>query len=377
MKLHFLPILVTLTLLSSVPTQAKARNGVCSDLAESSSDPGRALVKDTLARTLNEMRKHGFDYPALQSAVDEIAKRDPVFRELAHLFDQRKFTFAIDMHGTDRLSVLNEGIKNQFQTGTSGGALSEERRNFVESEYLRIPYADYVQMPAELKPKSMYLSPLPGLGFKHPYTLYAEESYGKGAVGDTWLMNLDKIEHNTLYLVGDSLDRALVQRDLAADDLFFYPNFDLHMDGSDPMDYLLPLQWLKTSIPFYYEQVALHREFRFVSTDRHKQLYEEMKEEMGHVSTRIDIRLNHATPTFDETFFKRFPELKPYQNLFMAPQGNYCEGLYYGRLRPEKIAGLIYRSNPPSEAEWKRLKALGIRVYDGTGGQIREVGVTD
>ena len=359
--------------LSLAPAQAKGRNGVCSGLAEAASDPGRALVQETLTRTVNGTRKHGFDYPGLQNAVEAIAKRDPVFQELTKLFDQRNYTFAVDMHGTDRLAVLRDGIKNQFQTGTSGGALSEERRNFVESEYLQIPYREYVQMSADLKPKSMYLSPLPGSGLKHPYTLYAEESYGQGAVGDTWLMKLDQIEPNTLYLVGDSLDRALVQRELAADDLFFYPNFDLHMDGSDPMDYLLPLQWLKTTIPFYYEQVARSREFRFVSTDRHQQLHEEMKKELGHVTTRLDIRLNHATPTFDEAFFNRFPELKAYSNLFMAPQGNYCEGLYYGKLGPEKIAGLIYRSNPPSEAEWKMLNALGIQVYDGSGSQVRAV----
>jgi hypothetical protein len=322
---------------------------------------------------LSETRKHGFDYPGFQKAVETIAKRDPVFRELLTLFDQRKVTFAIDMHGTDRLAVMNEGIKNQFQTGTSGGAISAERRNYVESEYLRIPYSEYVQLPPELKPKSMYLSPLPGTGLNHPYTLYSEESYGKGAVGDTWLLKLDQIEDHTLYLVGDSLDRALVQRELSSDDTFFYPAFDLHMDGENPMDYLLPLQWLKTSIPFYYEQVAKNREFRFVSTDRHRQLYEEIKEEIGHVPTRIDIRLNHSTPTFDEAFFKRFPELKPYQNLLMSPQGNYCEGLYYGRLGPEKIAGLIFRSNPPTPAEWRRLNELGIKVYDGRDGQPREV----
>jgi hypothetical protein len=355
------------------PGYAKARSGLCSDLAESASDPARALVKDVIARTLNETRMHGLDYPGLMRAVETIAKRDPTFRELSKLFDERRFTFAVDMHGTDRKLVLQDGIKNQFQTGTSGGAVSDERRNFVESEYLRIPYEDYIHQPVDLKPKSMYLCPLPGTGFKHPYTLYSEESYGKGPRGDTWLLKLDSIEHNTLFMVGDSLDRALVQRDLAGDDTFFFPNFENHMTGSDAMDHLLPLDWLKASIPFYYEQVANFREFRFVGTDHHQRLYDELKAEMGIVTTKMDVRLNHSTPDFDEAFFKRFPELKPFENLFMSPQGNYSEGLYYGRLGSENIAGLIFHETPPTPAEWEILKRKHIKVYDGRGGVLKEV----
>jgi hypothetical protein len=140
------------------------------------------------------------------------------------------------------------------------------------------------------------------------------------------------------------------------------------MSGKGAVDYLLPLDWAKTSAPFYYHEVKNSNKLRFVDPMEYTRSYEQRIREGEHIPTWLSILENSSRPDFNKTFFKKFPELKKLeQEQLFRPFGNYVEGLHFGELPASKIKALIYHSIPPSAQEMKLLKKLGIEVIDGRG----------
>ncbi len=346
----------------------------CRDLSVSDDHTAKAWVQRISANTRTESEYHHIPFKPYLQAIDEISKRDPIFARINDLFSQRKFTFAVDIpKSSHRMDVLKQGILNQYQTETSEGVVNFEKRNFVESRYVRMSDTEYEGVPVELKPKSMYLVPDLQAGVNFTFTQFSERRFMEGSVGDTWVLDLDRIESNTLFVTGDTLDRALIERDLVDNFKTFTLDYSKKMDGSSSLDYLLPLDWVKATIPFYYERMLNRNEMRYVDPATQKQMYEDYKKEMGVVPLWMESRIITSRPQFDDAFYQKFPELKRYdQNLMGRPYGNYSEGLYFGPLSPDKIKALIFHDTPPSSSELRELRRLGIKIYDARSGAPRE-----
>lgn len=324
-------------------------------------DPGAGLVEEISRRTRTEVAKNRIPVEPFLKAVDRAGARDPVFKRLNEMFEKQQYSFAIDQNASRRMEILQNGFLNVHETGTSLGVASTEKRNFVEALYLGVEPSRYESVPAAFKPKSMYLVPDPSTGIHLEPTHYVRSP--DGTPGDTWVMDLEKIRDHTLFTAGDSLDRALIEGDLLEDIKQFTLDESRRFDGKNIIEHLLPLDWLKTTTPFYYEQVKAKNLFRYVDPAVFKEYYEAQKVAHGGMPMWQESRVNTSRPEFGEAFFKTFPELKKYnEDLLLRPYGNYTEGLYFGRLTPSKIKALIYHGRPPDEAELMALKKAGIRV---------------
>jgi hypothetical protein len=331
-------------------------------------DEGQVLVEKIRTQTLKETAEHHLPFKELIHSVDEIALRDPTFKKINEMFEKKQFTFAVDQNSKNRLDILKNGILNQHETATSAGVVSPEKRNFVESLYLRMDEATYEKMPAEIKPKSMYLVPELESNIKLVPTHYSVNPFSHKRVGDTWILDLKQIEKNTVFVVGDSLDRALIEGDLLDDPKWFTLNHSATLSGAQGVDHLLPLEWIKTSTPFYYEQVKSQNKLRFVDPKVFEAHYNKIKEEEGIVPMWQEVMMNTSQPKFEKNFMKKFPELSKYDDkVFMRPYGNYVEGLYFGKLPPKKIKAMIFHETPPTPEEMKEFERLGIQVIDGRG----------
>ena len=329
-------------------------------------DEGQVLVAKIRAQTLKETAEHHLPFLDLIHSVDQVALRDPTFKKINEMFEKKQFTFAVDQNSKSRLDILKNGILNQYETTTSAGVVSPEKRNFVESLYLRMDEASYEKMPAEIKPKSMYLVPDLESNIKLAPTHYSVDPFTHKRVGDTWILDLKQIEKNTVFVVGDSLDRALIEGDLLDDPKWFTLNHSATLSGAHGVDHLLPLEWIKTSTPFYYEQVKSQNKLRFVDPKVFEAYYNKIKEEEGVMPQWQEAFSNTSQPNFDEKFMKKFPEFKNYDDkVLMRPYGNYVEGLYFGKLPSKKIKAMIFHETPPTPEEMKEFQRLGIQVIDG------------
>ncbi|HEY8269688.1 MAG TPA: hypothetical protein VIG33_02285 [Pseudobdellovibrionaceae bacterium] len=291
--------------------------------------------------------------------------------KLFKMFQTKQYTFAMDRSAARRTDILN---KNEFvnihQAKRSAGAYNPDARSQVEAEYAGLPLEEYNRLPDATKPKSMYLVPETSTGIDLAPTIYFQDNKTNKYTGDTWIFALDKIERNTAFIVGDSYNRALIEREFADDfkQMIILP--EAHFLKNNILDYVLPLDLLLTAVPFYYEQVRTKNKFRFVNEDsaEYQKRFEDFKAEMdGFLADWQYNLINDLRPTFSAGFFEKFPELKPYEKSFLfRPYGNYVEGLYYGPLSVAgKVKALIFRSTPPTAEEMAKFKELGIQVIDG------------
>ena len=328
----------------------------------------RSLVKRISNNTRNQSQKNGLHFKEQIDAIEQISRRDPTFKKLVELFDQKKYSFAIDTGKEARLDILKTGFKNQHEITNSNGVFNPQARNIVEARYLRMDPSDYEKWSPSLKPKSMYLIPDQKSGIQFSPTHYNMDGFQKNRLGDTWILKLDEVEDHTVITIGDSLDRAFIEADLVEDWKSMEVLSDKKMSEKLVADYLLPLDWAKTSIPFYYQEVAKNNKFRFVDPMVYTRNYQKRISEGEVIPTWLSMMENNSYPDFNEDFFRKFPELKKFKDeQLIRPFGNYVEGLHFGELPPSKIKALIYHSTPPSADESKLLKKLGIEVIDGRG----------
>ena len=140
-----------------------------------------------------------------------------------------------------------------------------------------------------------------------------------------------------------------------------------HLAPEKLTSHLLPPEWLDTAIPFFYDQFKKDRALRFVDPDAFKLQYEKRLARGEVIPTWQSVLEDTSRPNFGTVFFKKFPELKPFEEDFLLrPYGNYVEGVYFGEMKAQgNVKALIYRSNPPTADELKRFEALGIQVIDG------------
>lgn len=308
---------------------------------------------------------------AYVATLDRIAKHDPVMAKLVKMLQTKQYTFAIDRSAKIRMDILKQNeFLNIHQAKRSSGAYDPKQRSQVEAEYIGLSLQEYDRLANSNKPKSMYLVPELSTGIELTPTIYAQDATTKEYNGDTWIFSLDKIEQNTSFVVGDSYNRALIERDFADDFKQMTIAPDSHFKKDNILDYALPLNLLQTAMPFYYEQIKTTNKFRFVDADssEYKKPFEDLKNEMDGVLTDWQYNLlNNLQPNFNDDLLTKFPELKPFQNSFLfRPYGNYVEGLYYGPLAvARKVKTLIFRSNPPTAEEMMKFEELGIQVIDG------------
>jgi hypothetical protein len=334
----------------------------------SAAEDPKALVKKIANSTREQSVQNGLHFKEQIRAIETIAKRDPTFKKLLDMFEQKQFTFAVDTSRDARMDILKGGIKNQHEIATSNGVFNPGARNVVESRYLRVEPSDYERIAAPVKPKSMYLVPEPASGIEFTPTHYSMDAFQEKRVGDTWILKRETLEDHTLVTIGDSLDRAFLESGLVDDWRSMEVLPDQKMSEKLAVDYLLPLDWAKTSIPFYYREVQQHNKLRFVEPDAYKRSYEKRIDEGEHIPTWLSVLENNSQPEFDKKFFKKFPELAPHQGeQLFRPYGNYVEGLHFGELSTSKIKAFIYHSDPPSPEELAEFQRLGIEVIDGRG----------
>jgi hypothetical protein len=345
--------------------------------------PGQSSVITTERELVDGIRRHaknGIEFNGLpivqfRRALRRAVKRDATMALLDRAFRDKKVTFAMDRDATVRRAILEaNAFLNLHQTGTSSGAPHTGKREAVESELFGIPRDQYEQLPPAWKPKSLYLVPDKDSGLALEPTLYALDENHKEHTGDTWVFDREAIAKNTFFVVGDSLNRTLIERELAQDLAFFSPGENSHLPKNHIADYALPIELLDTAIPYYYNQVKKEGRFRFVNEKdpAYTWLIEQTREDMGGQLSRMQEILfsDYLPPEFNQDrgdFFRRFPEFLPLEpQFFFKPFANYTEGLYVGELPVRgKVKELIFRSNPPTEDEMRLLKAAGIKVTDG------------
>ena len=328
----------------------------------------KSLVKKIGKATREQSVQNGLHFEEQVRAIEAIAKRDPTFKKLYDMFEQKQFTFAVDTSREARMDILKGGIKNQHEIEGSNGVFNPGARNIVESRYLRMDPSEYEKFAAPVKPKSMYLIPEPSSGIEFTPTHYSLDALQEKRIGDTWVLKRETVEENTLVTIGDSLDRAFIESGLVDDWRSMEVLPDQKMSEKLAVDYLLPLEWAKTSIPFYYREVRQHNRLRFVEPDAYTRSYKKRIEEGEHIPTWQSMLENSSHPDFDKKFFKKFPELAPHrEEQLFRPYGNYVEGLHFGELPATKIKAFIYHSEPPSPEELAELQRLGIDVIDGRG----------
>jgi hypothetical protein len=209
-------------------------------------------------------------------------------------------------------------------------------------------------------------------------TEYSFDSKTESRTGDTWIFDREAIAPNMFFVVGDSLNRTLIARDMVDDYWTFKPTPGAHLPKDHLIDYILPLSRLETAIPFYYSQVKKENRFRFVNEKdpAYIRLMEEARRNLeGHLQrTAQNIIIDDRRPPEfvhgQGGFFERFPEFDPLEFGFsLPPYGNYVEGLYFGALPVKgRVKALIFRGQPPSDEEVKLLKQAGIQVIDGRNG---------
>ncbi len=337
-----------------------------SEAASVPGDPGETLVERVAAYTREASLRYRLGYADYLEAIDGIAKRDPHFARLVRMFDQGHYTFAIDQANGVRRQILEGGFLNQHQTGTSAGAVrGDGGRDQVEAMYLRMPIREYRKLPAGWKPKSMYLIPREESGIHWEPTHYSNDPEESRRTGDTWVLRRPAIEKNTLFLIGDSFDRALIEGDLSDNIKAFDIRPGKKLDSRSPIGHLLPLAWVKSSVPHYYEQVKTRNLLRFVDPADFKAYYEAQKAAGTPLPLWREVREETSSPDFSEAFFREFPELRKFEKLLLRPFGNYSEGLYFGKLDASRVEAMIYHDRPPSLEEWVAFQRLGIRVIDG------------
>jgi hypothetical protein len=331
---------------------------------------GRALVAGLEARVRSAVAEHGLPVAAFIDAVRTIAARDATFARILRVFDEGQYTFSMDRSPAVRRKILESGFKNLYEARSSDGVQDFAQRAFIEAAYLGVSPEEYARMPDAVKMKSLYLTPEPSAGIELVPTVYFDDAATGRNLGDTWVFDREAIAENTLFLAGDSYNRALLERDLVGDWKQFEIDPDAKLKGDHVGDHLLPLAWLATTVPYYYQQVADENRWRFTN-------HADPKIQARHTPDVVDgveyplvdwqktlIDLN--TPDFDDAFFAKFPELAPFADAFlMRSFGNYAEGDYFGELTTRQVKALIFRASPPTDAERAELEKRGIELIDG------------
>lgn len=372
LKHHLLIILLLSILLPAAAPAKDCEQTFRSLLQEITASPQEEdplhLVERIGRTTRKQSARNGLHFKEQITAIEAIARRDPTFKKLNDMFDSKQFTFAVDAARDSRMKILKGGIKNQHEIAKSNGVFNPGARNLVEARYLRMDPGGYEKLAAPLKPKSMYLIPEPSSGIDFVPTHYSLDGMQKKRIGDTWVLKREAVEDQTLLTIGDSLDRAFIESGLVDDWKTMEVLLDRKMSEKLAVDYLIPVDWAKTSIPFFYREVSKTNKLRFVDPATYSRSYQKRIREGEHIPTWLSMIENSSQPDFNKKFFKDFPELAPYQEeQLFRPYGNYVEGLHFGELPPSKIKAFIFHDDPPNAEELAEFRRLGIEVIDGRG----------
>lgn len=342
----------------------------CTNILSSSNV--KNFVSEVKDRSLRDLSAISQNIVRFTEAIERIAQRDRTFEKLLSMIKRHQYTFAMDRTPNRRMQILEHGFSNLHQTGTSLGVPRVNERTIIESNYFGIKPEDYLKIDNVLKPKSMYLIPTKESGFDWLPTIYATNSKTNKVTNDTWVFDLSAISDQTLFVVGDSYNRALIEGQLMADQSELNIKPDAKFSGMDPVNYLLPLESLSTSIPFFYQQILSQNLLRFVDPTSAEYLrpLEELKKDFEDVGMRLQdwqiLMMDDMQPNFDSSFFDKFPELIDFKNFLFKPRGNYVEGLFIGALPAVgKVSALIYRDTPPSPEEMRKFTEANIKVIDG------------
>lgn len=360
----------------SAPAEPRQRRALTQVGVTPPRAPQRLGTAEKLAvRTVAAVKHHQIPVAPMLAAIRTIAQRDPVFARLLEVFDRGQYTFSMDRRPELRMQLLETGFKNLYELqGKTDGAQDFDQRAHVDSLYLGLHDKAFAKLPATEKAKCLYLTPALETGIQTPPTVFAE------GTGDTWVFDRAKVAPQALFVVGDTYDRALFGRDLVDDWKHAHVPPDAKLAGDHVGDYLLPLEWLALSIPYYHQQVEEQNQWRFSDPEspRVKAMIEEEREFYeGYLPPWAFYLVDLTAPDFGDAFFARFPELEPFRDtMLMRPHGNYSEVDVFGPLDASKVKALVYRSSPPTPEEQAKLTALGIEVIDGRAPPVTTPPVT-
>lgn len=270
---------------------------------------GSDLVTQQSARYQTNSEKYGFRDKEYLKDIERISKRDPYFRKISRVFEEKQYTFAVDQSPDIRSQILEHGFLNVHQTNNSAGVSNVKYRSIVESQYLGMDFESYDKLPKDLKPKSMYLVPTVESGIDLVPTLYHRDTSTQTSFADTWIFDLDKIKSNVLFVIGDSFDRLAISRfDIPYTFGTIYD--DATISGDKILDYLLPLSMLKMSVPYFYHEVKKSNklQFRDVFSDEFRQKKQELYDTYQNVKSQF-YAIDFTYPELDMDFFNKFPEL--------------------------------------------------------------------
>lgn len=132
-----------------------------------------------------------------KKAIDRLTGGHAVVRDLVL---QEQVQVSLAAPSVYRNSILEQGLLNQHETGTSNVIYSLGSRNYSESSQLGIaPNTLYRAMDPKLKPKYAMLEPAPNSALIRKINTYGDDIY---------FLNLAKVRNRMTWTPGDSLYRA-------------------------------------------------------------------------------------------------------------------------------------------------------------------------
>jgi len=142
---------------------------------------------------------------AQQFNVTKSEAKEAIEKGLAKMVDASDFTMRI--RSDDLVKVLNDGyFKNQFETGTSGGALSPHHRKRLENEMFGVPMSNGKNMTDADRPVYGMFCPKYEdnvTPIQDYYTHGPGSWYGDGV---TVILKKESVLRNATMTLGDSLD---------------------------------------------------------------------------------------------------------------------------------------------------------------------------
>ncbi len=169
-------------------------------------DPSKKLARPDYLNTVHSREK----IPLTHEEIAQIAKRFNITEAQARILIDKKIIDIVDNSEVGirvKMSTLEKALdgdgklKNQFETGTSGGAFDPDWRSDVEYSLFGVPK----DLPAEDRPIYGMMFPNTQKGLAK-YIMYGEGSFYGGGEGMVVILDKSKIIDTATYTIGDSLD---------------------------------------------------------------------------------------------------------------------------------------------------------------------------
>lgn len=221
------------------------------------------IVKENIAITLTNFEEHSKKWK--EEVIDSILTEEEqvaLRRKIRNIVDNSEFSMRY--HNENLESLLNSNkFMNQFETGTSGGGLSEEYRMKASKNLFghKLKKKEFINSE-----KYGYLS---SKDFMKDY-MFNSRGYGTSQYGDVIIrFNKEKIKNNVTYTLDDSLGIGVTKVSVAGD---FDSNLGLGIDKARLKTYykgILELKDTDSAIELTKKLRETNARFRYFELQYH------------------------------------------------------------------------------------------------------------